>query len=134
MSDGSFKLWFGKHKGKSLRDIPREYLDWCLEARAGGGEAVQAIAEFLEMPIPRKKVRYEGQLISRTELERLKSKSGFTTVNRFCDGIDVMGVANCTFLFDPISEWLVSQEWDGETAPWLDQSCDADEFFHEMFG
>ena len=30
-SSRDFKLWFGKHKGKELREVPKDYLWWYLE-------------------------------------------------------------------------------------------------------
>ena len=24
----TFKLWFGKHKGKELKEVPKDYLEW----------------------------------------------------------------------------------------------------------
>jgi len=29
--NASSKLWFGKHKGKAIRDIPRDYLEWLVK-------------------------------------------------------------------------------------------------------
>jgi hypothetical protein len=26
-----FQIWFGKHKGKKLAEIPKDYLEWCLK-------------------------------------------------------------------------------------------------------
>ncbi len=32
-SAGGFKLYFGKHKGKSLSEIPRDYLEWLVKPK-----------------------------------------------------------------------------------------------------
>lgn len=130
MSD--FKLWFGKHSGKRLDEIPRSYLEWCLEARAGGGEAVAAIASFLQVEVPRKKVKYEGQTMTSAELAVLSRTKGFVEIHKFVDGVDVMGVANCEHLFNPEKSDL--QPWDGASPPWLDYDGTLDEELRAIIG
>lgn len=120
---GSTIVWFGKHKGKRLSEVPRQYLEWCLKERAGGGELVSDIAAFLMIDVPKKIVGYEKRTMTHEQLEQLQSKPGFHDVKAFVDGVDVMGVCNCHHLFNPDSDWTGRQEWDGRTPPWLDQSC-----------
>lgn len=134
MSKTVTRFWFGKHKGKTLDQVPRQYLDWCLEARAGGGEMVEAIADFLQIAVPKKVVKYAGQTITREQLDEICERPGFTQVNKIVDGVDVMGVANCSHLFDPDLDFPGLQTWDGESPPWLDQNCELNAEFAEMFG
>ncbi len=130
---GATKLWFGKHKGKRLCEVPREYLEWCLKERAGGSEIIGDIAAVLAVPVPIKVVKYAAETLTRAELERIKGTPGYQKINKIVDGIDVMGVTNCEHLFNPDATWPERQEWDGITAPWLDQSDAMDDEFKSMF-
>lgn len=131
-ADNSTRLWFGKHKGKLLSEVPRSYLDWCFENRVGGGELMEAIAELFAVPVPKKVVKYANQTIGRHELDRLSEKPGFTVVNKMVEGTDVMGLANCEHRFNEFAEWPECQEWDGITAPWLDQCESLDAEFRDL--
>lgn len=116
-------IWFGKHKGKRLSEVPKQYLEWCLSARAGGGELVSDIADFLLIDVPKKVVGYENKTMTAEQLAVIAAKPGFHDVRRFVDGVDVMGVCNCNHLFNPDADWELRQDWDGITPPWLDQGC-----------
>lgn len=128
----STKLWFGKHKGKTLSETPKQYLEWCLKERVGGGELVSDIAAFLMIPEPKKRVKYENKSISREALSELQQRPGFHTVNAFCDGIDVMGVSNCHDRFDETLECPHLQAWDGASPPWANQCENLDSEFREI--
>lgn len=115
---GATKLWFGKHKGKQLRDVPRDYLEWCLRERAGGGEILGDIAAVLGVEAPQKVVKYAGQSMTADELAKLKERPGLTPVQRIVDGHDIIAVANCEALFNPAHDWPGREAWDGITPPW----------------
>jgi uncharacterized protein (DUF3820 family) len=129
---GNVKLTFGKHKGKTLSETPIKYLEWMLGEKFRG-ELLSDVAAFLSVPVPHRKRPYDGVTISSERLEDLQAKTGFQTVNAFLDGIDIMGVANCYDQFDPNCDWPAEQDWDGITAPWLDQFCESDREFVAMF-
>jgi uncharacterized protein (DUF3820 family) len=129
----STKLWFGKHKGKTLAETPTQYLEWCLKERVGGGELVSDIAAFLMIPEPKKRVKYDGKSITRDALSELQRRHGFHTVNAFCDGVDIMGVSNCHDRFDDTGDWPHFQEWDGNSPPWANQCENLDIQFKDMF-
>lgn len=84
------KLWFGKHKGKTLSEVPKPYLMWCLTERAGGGELQSEIAAYLSVPIPQKVVPYANETISSDRLFDIREGPGFHAVNKIVDGIDEM--------------------------------------------
>ena len=44
----SFKLWFGMHKGKELKDVPISYLNWYLE-NGTDKKVLKRIKLFLEI-------------------------------------------------------------------------------------
>lgn len=129
----STKLWFGKHKGKTLSETPKQYLEWCLEERVGGGKLVSDIAAFLMIPAPKKRVKYENKSISREALSELQRRPGFHNVNAFCEGTDIMGVSNCHDSFDETLDCPHLQAWDGDSPPWVSQCDDLDKQFKEMF-
>lgn len=43
---GSTVLWFGKHKGKPVRDVPANYLFW-LSRQTSNAKNIQALAKWL---------------------------------------------------------------------------------------
>lgn len=42
----TFKLWFGKHKGKMIKEIPTDYLQWYLQ-NGTDSKVHQKINEYL---------------------------------------------------------------------------------------
>tara|TARA_R110002020_G_scaffold6597_1_gene27971 strand:+ start:636 stop:866 length:231 start_codon:yes stop_codon:yes gene_type:complete len=44
----TFKLWFGMHKGKELKDVPISYLNWYLE-NGTDKKVLKRIKLFLEI-------------------------------------------------------------------------------------
>ena len=68
ISDG--KIVFGKHIGKSLRDVPKSYLRWMLDnvtMTAGEREAANQAYEQASDPPARPKQSYYGRVCDRWE-------------------------------------------------------------------
>jgi hypothetical protein len=44
----SFMVWFGKHKGRRIKDVPRSYLAWLVKAHTSGtSERMDALVSYL---------------------------------------------------------------------------------------
>ena len=43
-----YTLFFGKHKGQKITEIPIDYLKWCIESDTVGGGTAWAILKLLE--------------------------------------------------------------------------------------
>lgn len=46
-SSADYVIYFGKHKGKKLSDVPRDYLEWCLKADFKDKKIIKNIEAFL---------------------------------------------------------------------------------------
>lgn len=116
-----FVIQFGRHKGSSLREVPKPYLEWCLESGAGGANAYAAIAAYLGVYVPFEQQKtVKGQPTKPAAQKKQKPQMG----ERY----------DCSHMHNPNADWPDKQEWDGITAPWLDQGGELDAEFRGMFG
>lgn len=90
---------FGKHKGKLISDIPTDYLRWGAREFAPGSVQRQFIQELAAR---------EG--LMECVHQEVQQKPILTPVG------------DCYSRFNPKSDWPGRQDWDGVTAPWLDQA------------
>lgn len=123
---GEWVLTFGKHKGSRIWTVPKQYLEWAYEAVTGKPEDHKAICAFLgHYVIP-------DSAKATAKSQKPKSKTPKTPAR----SPEIYATFDCSHLYDPNAEWPERQEWDGITAPWLDQNSGDDDLtgeFREMF-
>lgn len=116
-----FILRFGRHKGSCLGEVPKAYLEWCIESGAGGPDTYAAISAYLGVFNPFQ----QQKTVQATPSAQIKAKSPKPHIGQTFD---------CSDRFNPNADWPERQEWDGVTAPWLDQGTQMDDEFRSMFG
>jgi uncharacterized protein (DUF3820 family) len=57
------KLKFGKHKGAMLKDVPENYLKWCVDKEVLKGRAMLYAKQKLNYPKDKYKVEVEGAVV-----------------------------------------------------------------------
>ncbi len=61
--NSDIKLKFGKHKGTMLKDVPDNYLKWCVDKEVLKGRAMLYAKQKLKYPKDRYKVEVEDAVI-----------------------------------------------------------------------
>ena len=69
-------LWFGRHKGRPLRDVPRDYLDWVVR-EVEHPELVAKVRRFLKGTGPNARRKQQR---ARVRSERRQRESGVAVV------------------------------------------------------
>lgn len=61
--NSDIKLKFGKHKGIMLKNVPENYLEWCLDKNMLKGRAMLYAKQKLNYPKDKYKVEVEGAVV-----------------------------------------------------------------------
>ncbi len=89
------KLKFGRYKNNMLKDVPKEYLRWCLDNKLLKGRAMLYAKQKLSYPKDRYKIEVEGAVIGNgtyyveaynkeTAITQLRKEVNIKSTQSFC--------------------------------------------------
>ena len=119
---GETIIRFGKHKGLPIREVPLQYLEWCIENNVGGPDGFTAIAAFLGRFVAPQSAASSNSTHKKPNVPPKPKRDQLNCAK-----------LNCSHLFNADCDWSDKQNWDGITAPWFDQSGALDDEFNGLF-